>query len=173
MWRYALLLCACWTGPDPAETLPAPSPARRSADLVVTMERTACLGSCPTYTVEIRGDGTFTVKNADATTRGRTSRSRVQQLAHAIESAHFFELDEDGHPPAQAQCVTSGNTTTCSIRSFTLCTDTSHAIITVKRNGRTHTVDDAHCSDDHWLTELEEMIDAVAGTPPAQAFTVP
>ena len=170
MWRTALVfVCACWTGPDPAETLPPPV-TRRPPDLVVTMERTACFGNCPVYTVEIRGDGAVLVKNEDTVTRRHTTRSKVRQLARAIESAHFFELDDQGHPPAQAQCVTSGNTTTCSIRSFTLCTDTSHAIITVKRGDRTHTVDDAHCSDDRWLTSLETMIDAIAGTPKPPAF---
>jgi hypothetical protein len=168
LWRVALVfICACWTGPDPAETLPAP-PVRRPPDLVVTMERTTCLGDCPAYTVEIRGDGTILVKSDDSITRGRTTRSRVHQLARAIDAAHFFELDGSGHPPAQAQCVTTGNTTTCSIHSFTLCSDTSHAIITIKRGTRMHTVDDAHCTDDRWLTTLETMIDDIAGTPPQQ-----
>ena len=40
----------------------------------------------------------------------------------------------------------------------------------VKRGDRTHTVDDAHCSDDRWLMSLENMIDAIAGTPKPQEF---
>lgn len=162
MWRYALLLCACWTGPEPAETLPAP-PARTPSQLVVTMERTACFGNCPVYKVEIRGNGDVKIMAAGSVTQKHVARSAVERLARKIETTHFFDLDDQGHPPAQAQCVTNGTTTTCSIHSFTLCTDTSHAIITVKRGAQTHTVDDAHCSDDHWLTDLEDAIDVLAG----------
>jgi hypothetical protein len=150
--------------------LPPPPARTPPADFTVTMERTPCFGACPAYTVEIRGDGGVIVKNGEDLTRGHASRSRVQQLAREIDAAHFFDLDQDGRPATQPQCVTTGNTTTCSIRSFTLCTDTSHAIITVTRGDRTHTVDDAHCSEDHWLTSIENMIDALAGTPPAQRF---
>ena len=39
-------LCAACSGP--------------SADIVITLERTICLGECPDYRVEIRGDGRVT-----------------------------------------------------------------------------------------------------------------
>jgi len=159
----AVVAGACWTGPDPA-VAPQPPQPPRPIELKVTMERTPCFGSCPTYKVEINGDGTVRVHTGTSSRLARVSRARVRQLEHRIEEAHFFELDESGHVPAQMQCVQNGATTTCTMHSISLCSDTSHAIITVKRGTRTHTVDDAHCSDDSWLTGLEDEIDAVAGT---------
>lgn len=132
------------------------------------MRRTPCFGDCPAYSVEIHGDGHLLVRSGGSVRTRVVPRSRVAQLARKLEAVHFFELDDQGHPPAQAQCVQTGTMTTCTIRSFTICTDTSHAIITVKRGGRTHTIDDAHCGDDRWLAGLEDMIDVVAGTPPPQ-----
>ena len=162
MWRYALLLCACWTGPDPASAPQVPQAPRRPA-LRVTMERTPCLGTCPAYKVEVEGDGTVRVRTGGTTRLSRVSTARVRELERKIDDVGFFELDDQGHVPAQMQCLQNGSTTTCTIHSISFCSDTSHAIITVKRGTRTHTVDDAHCSDDRELLGLEDDIDALAG----------
>ncbi len=128
------------------------------------MERTGCLGNCPAYKVEIDGDGTVRILSGGTARLTRVSTTRVHDLEHLIEQVHFFELDDQGHVPAQMQCMQNGSTTTCTVHSISFCSDTSHAIITVKRGTRTHTVDDAHCSDDQLLLGLEDEIDAVAGT---------
>jgi hypothetical protein len=162
LWRYALLLCACWTGPDPATAPQAPQRPRRPA-LRVTMERTPCFGACQPYKIEIDGEGTVRVHIAGTTRMSRISASRVRELEHRIDEVGFFDLDDQGHVPAETQCVQNGSTTTCTMKSISFCSDSSHAIITVKRGTRVHTVDDAHCSDDQVLLPLEEDIDTLAG----------
>lgn len=158
----AVVVAGCWTGPDPVMA-PQPVQAPRRPALRVTMERTPCLGTCPTYKVEIEGDGTVRIHADGGTRLAHISPTRVRDLEHHLDEVHFFELDDQGHVPAQVQCLQNGSTTTCTIHSISFCSDTSHAIITVKRGTRVHTVDDAHCSDDRQLLGLEDEIDALAG----------
>ena len=159
----AVLLAGCWTGPDPAVAPQVARPPRRPA-LRVTMERTPCLGTCPAYKVEIEGDGTVRIHAGSTTRLARVSTTRVRDLEHHLDEVHFFELDDQGHVPAQMQCMQNGATTTCTIHSISFCSDAPHTILTVKRGTRTHTVDDAHCSDDGLLLGIEDEIDALAGT---------
>lgn len=172
MKRALVLAAACWTGPDaPVEPLAnqtQPQAEQPHGDLDIAMERTACFGSCPEYSVEIHRDGSVVwhgVTNVatTGTARGRASAAQLRQLARAVDATHFFELDENGHLPQKPECVRTGNTVTCSLQSITFCSDTPHAIITIRRGTETHTVDDAHCGDNTALEHLEELIDRVAG----------
>jgi hypothetical protein len=158
----AVVVAGCWTGPDPATALQQPQVPHRRA-LRVIMERTPCFGGCPTYKVAIDGDGTVRVHAAGTTRLSRVNPARVRELERHIDELGFFELDDQGHVPAETQCVQNGSTTTCTIKSISFCSDTSHAIITVKRGTRVHSVDDAHCSDDHVLLGIEQEIDTLAG----------
>jgi len=170
----ASLLAACWTGAEPEPVIPGePAPTTKPAvPLEVTLERTQCFGTCPSYTVTIRADRTV-MWNGDAYVTEVGARSSqvthhdLAELDRAITRAHFFELDDNGHVPREPACVRTGNSTSCSFSSFTLCSDTSHAIITVRRGQRVHKVDDSHCSDTPAaLIELEDAIDRIAGTGP-------
>lgn len=150
-WVALLLVAGCWWGPaHPVEPLagapPPPEPAPR-IDIDVTMQRTACMGPCPEYAVEIEHDGTVVWHGIAhvavlGTVRAHISPRRLVALEHAIARARFFELDD----PAL------------------YCADTSHAIVTVRRPGRVHTVDDAHCEDPSLLSEVEDLIDRLAGS---------
>lgn len=170
---------ACWTGPaHPVEPLlaqegsaqPAPPPAPEPpVDLDVTMERTACFGHCPEYAVEIEHDGTVVwhgIANVTmlGTARARITRAQLRRLAREVDSVRFFELDENGQLPEPPRCVQSAGTMSCTFRGRVVgCTDTSHAVITVRRGGKAHTVDDAHCEGRTVLTGLEEMVDRMVG----------
>jgi hypothetical protein len=121
------------------------------------------MGACAAYKVEIEGDGTVRVRTGGSTRVSRVSTARVRELEHHIDRVGFFDLDDQGHVPAQMECMQNGSTTTCTVHSISFCSDTSHAIITVKRGTRLHTVDDAHCSDDQLLLGIEDEIDAIAG----------
>jgi len=136
----------------------------------VMLERTPCLGMCPTYRVTIHGDGRVDwegIENVVAMGRldGPThvSRGDLEQLSHVIDEAKFFARNQYGDIESGPICTKSGNTTTCS-SSIHICTDTTHARITVSRGGRTHVVDNDHCDDKPGLDELEEMIDELAAT---------
>jgi hypothetical protein len=149
----------------------APKPAEREPlQLRVKLERTQCFGTCPAYTVVLYGSGRVEwMGHASVDALGKreahVSRATMEELSHQLDRARFFERDEYGELPRKQECTTVGGTTQCSFAtSFTLCSDTSHAIISVSRNGRVHKVDNDHCSDRPELEALEGYIDQIANT---------
>jgi hypothetical protein len=169
----AALCTGCWTGADTqaiAPTPPSKAPPREPLRLRVKLERTPCLGTCPAYTVAIAGDGRVDWvghSNVVATGRrqGRVTRTELTELARRLDRARFFERDEYGELPRKEECTTSGNTTTCTFSaSVSICSDTSHSIITASRGLRTHTIDNDHCSERPELESLEDYIDRIANT---------
>ena len=172
---WMVLLGGCWTGHEPTIADPIADPSVRQPrvprePIRVVLERTGCMGPCPSYTVTIGSDGGVQWLGeanvaAIGVRTGVVTRSQIERLARSIDRAHFFELDDSGHTPVKPACVRTGSTVSCSMRSFTMCSDTTHAIVTITRGQRTHQVDDPHCSDqDRALVELENLIDEVART---------
>lgn len=169
----AALSVGCWTGSEPppvAPATPAPTRAQQPLHLRVQLERTPCLGTCPAYTVTIAGDGrvTWTGRSnvlAIGARQGRVPRHALEQLSRLIDRARFFERNQYGELPQKPECTTTGTTTTCSFSaSVSICTDSPHAIVRVRRDGRTHAVDNDHCSDRPELDALEDYIDRIANT---------
>jgi hypothetical protein len=171
-----VVVAACWTGGDPpaAETVarhPAPGPHVPARSLEVILKRTACFGMCPVYTVRIRGNGVVQWNGETNVARpglrvAHVTPAELDELDRAIDAADFFELDDTGHAQAKPACIHDGNRTTCSFgASIVICSDTSHAIVVVRRGDQSHRVDDAQCSDqDTPLSRLETLIDRIAGT---------
>jgi hypothetical protein len=167
-----LLLAACWTGSAPATEPPAnraDEPAVPSA-FEITMERTACFGTCPIYTVSIDGDGRvrwhgeqYVVAIGDR--RATVPPKRIAEIRRMLDAVQFWKRDQRGDlADPQPECVRTGTTTSCSLsKSITICSDTSSAIITVRTTGQHHTVTNDHC-DESPLDELEAMIDDIART---------
>ena len=169
----ALLSSACWTGAEApvAEPAPAPTaPAKPAIDLRVVLERTPCLGTCPSYVVTIFGDGRVQWDGdhyvvAVGRRYGHVTHGQLDELNKRIERARFFELNDYGELPAKPECTTTGSTTSCTFgASVSICTDTPHAIITVIRAGTSHQVDDDHCSERPELDALEHYIDRIANS---------
>jgi hypothetical protein len=170
-----LVLAGCWTGSSsPAPNTPSNSVAaateRRPMRFRVTLERTPCLGMCPSYRVTIHGNGKVDWEGIDnVVAMGRLDGSRevsydeLLQLSLLIDEAKFFDRNQYGEIETGPICTKSGNTTTCS-SSIHICTDTTHSKITVSRAGRTHVVDNDHCDEKPGIDELEVMIDQLAGT---------
>jgi len=165
MRRIALvLLASCWTGPDarPATSAPAPPPALPAFE--ISLERGPCFGDCPVYRLTIRGDGRVDwLGEEHVAAPGARSRqiapADVQALENELAAARFFERDRSGRIPHGPTCVTSGSTRTCTFVSQTICGDTSPTILTVRRNGQVHQVQNDHCDDeDPVLAELERRI---------------
>jgi len=152
--------------PDPAPPdQPAPKP-RRAVDLSIKLRRTECFGMCPVFDVTVDPDGTVHyLGEANVAVKGertrRVTRAQMQELAQLVERQRFFELDQFGHIPSDGGCRRVGQSTTCTFQSFTVCTDTSHTVLTVKRprRGGEHTIDDAHCNDDGAAEQLEQRIE--------------
>jgi hypothetical protein len=161
-----VLLAGCWTGPvrepaAPPEPAPAPKPVRA---FELELSRGPCFGRCPVFRVHVRGDGRVTwepERNTAVTGKRehRISAADVAAIERALDAAQFFDRDPFGQLKRGPTCVRTGNTTSCSFTSVTICSDTSHTIIAVRRGGKSHRVDNAHCSDeDAALNELEETI---------------
>src|SRR5688500_4383846 len=97
-------LAGCWTGASPpppmtpSNATPAAEP--RAMRFRVTLERTPCLGMCPTYRVTIHGNGKVSwegIENVVAMGRldgpRQVSRDELAQLSYLIDEAKFFERD--------------------------------------------------------------------------------
>jgi hypothetical protein len=129
--------------------------------LVVTLQRTICFGRCPAYIVTIDGDGVVrwtgtTDVAAKGERRGTVARDQLARLSAAIDRARFFELDDWGRLPC-----TKPN----GLCSDLICSDTSHSIVTVRRAGAVHEIDNAHCEPSP-ADALEDLIDKLANTDP-------
>ena len=156
---------------------PAPGPAplgnqgpAASPPFSVELDRSQCMGMCPAYTVLLRDDGSVRWKGlANVTATGdRTAHvdpTKVEAVREAFDRARFMELDDSGRLPRGPQChALPDGSQECEAEGATMCTDTSHAKLTVIENGKTHATDDAHCGGEAALEQLEELVDQTAGT---------
>lgn len=64
----------------------------------VTLERTACFGTCPVYKITLRRDGTATYVGREFVERKGTYSGKIygfERLAQLIESRGYFNLKEN------------------------------------------------------------------------------
>jgi len=132
--------------------------AQRRNDLI-TLERTVCFGSCPSYRVTISQDGTVTFEGrrfvkTTGTVTEQVSPDKFQQLVDEFEGIKYFSL-QDRYTQRADGCTT-------------FMTDMPSANTSLSLNGRVKTV--AHyfgCRGPEIipaLTALERKIDEIAGT---------
>lgn len=121
------------------------------ANAVITLERTACFGTCPVYTVSILEDGTVLYNGQDfvevtGEQMGFLEPATVEAMVNAFEEAGYFEWEE----AYDTQLVTDMPTVTTS----------------VTRDGETHTI--VHYQGDNTapvaLSFLEVWIDQMVNT---------
>jgi hypothetical protein len=145
------------------------SPPKLTADkdTIITLSRGACYGTCPIYTVTIKGDGTFTLvgikfsvshdtssPRQEVKGQGNISQEQLRDLVAEFERLNYFSLD--------------GKYTTQGSDCPSYSTDASTAITSIQINGRSKSV--SHylgCSGTdtlHSLSDLESRIDKVANT---------
>src|SRR5262249_27782579 len=103
------IVIACQQGPSQVEV----------GFIVITLERTRCYGSCPAYSVTLRGDGSVEYAGeigVDIPGRqaGRIDPSRVIELTKSAESIGFFTMKS-----SYFEDCTDLPTTTISIRTRT------------------------------------------------------
>jgi hypothetical protein len=160
---------ACWTGASPEESpVDRVAPTERARPyLRVKLERTPCMEGCETYTIEIDAPRRIarwtSVEEPDAPRVVRVNGADLVELDRLIVSSRFFDRDERGNLPPESVCTNDGTTTTCSIGgSISICSDTSHAILTVSRGIRSHTVDYDFCNDNPDLVELMQLVERAA-----------
>jgi hypothetical protein len=94
-----LLLAACARRevvPPPAET---PSQTVTGSGPAITLERTACFGSCPVYTISVTSSGDVKYEGKAhvhqmGPASGRIPKDQVAALLSEIEQAGYFTYDE-------------------------------------------------------------------------------
>lgn len=121
------------------------------ANPVITLERTACFGSCPIYTVQIFADGTVVYNGerfveVEGEQTGQIEPETVEQMVEAFAEAGYFEWDEE-------------------YIHMTI-TDQPYITTSVTRDGETHTIRRYAGDSDAPLALpfLEAWIDVAAGT---------
>jgi Domain of unknown function (DUF6438) len=135
----------------------APKPAAGKAKAAVRMilDRSVCYGDCPSYRVEIDGDGSVTYEGRKfvavvGTRRATVARAEVEALLAKFRAARFFDLKDEYRAPV---------------------TDLPTFEVTLVLEGRKKTVVDYGGSFSPKyvvmpavVTELEQAIDRVAQT---------
>jgi hypothetical protein len=153
--RLAILafLAACDAGRSPAPPAPhniAVAPPV-SHEVMATLERTACYGWCPVYTLTIHRDGRVEYHGEEfvkqrGSAAAELTPGQIDELDRAFATAQYFSLGSDyTHEDA---------------------TDASSAITSYRKDGRdkkiAHYHGDEHAPDA--LTTLENAIDSIVGT---------
>ena len=120
-------------------------------EVIITLERTACYGFCPIYSLTIHGDGTVLYEGEDfVETVGKAetviSREKVEQLISEFEKVDYNSLKD-----------------TYTERTIT---DAPSVITSITRNGKTKTIEHYHgdFNAPEKLTELEDKIDEIVNS---------
>jgi hypothetical protein len=127
-----------------------PAPQGTLADVTITLERTACYGTCPVYKLTITGNGTVVYEGRDfVEVKGEQTSSispaQVQDLVAAFEQADFLTLTD-----YMEQKVT----------------DLPYAITSITIGGQTKTVNHYYGDDSapQELIDLESKIDEIVNS---------
>ncbi|MEO8257227.1 MAG: DUF6438 domain-containing protein [Acidobacteriota bacterium] len=125
-------------------------------DLAITLERSACFGECPVYTVTIDARGKVTYDGADfvRVTGRQTDQVPVARVAALLDTADrigFFRLRD------QYRVIQNADG-----RSMVV-TDLPTTFVTITRAGRSKRVED-YVGAPEGLKQLEREIDEAAGT---------
>jgi hypothetical protein len=147
-----LLLAGCGSVEDSAPAALPDPPAEPvvPADLSVTLERTACRGTCPVYTVTVKADGQVQFDGAEHVAnpgihKDTIDAKAVAELVTQVEAADFFNLDD---------CY-------CEERFF----DVPTSVVTVTMGGVSHSVTHLKGNEaPEVFLALEQKIDLVGGS---------
>lgn len=120
----------------------------------ITVERTACYGTCPVYKVTLRSDGTVSYEGkefvkAKGRRSGRISPVDFQQLARQVQHIGFFDMKDE--------YVSKQNPNGSRSRV----TDLPTTLTTVQQGKNRKTVKDYYGGPEA-LRELEDLIDRVS-----------
>ena len=121
-------------------------------NVVITLHRSACFGSCPVYNLTIYGNGTVIYEgrayvNVTGVQRSTISEATVRQLLSAFRTIEYFSLNE---------------TEIASHVIYDVPVFTSSLSV----NGKTKTILHYEGTEPDKLTDLENTIDILAGSGP-------
>jgi hypothetical protein len=142
-------------------------------DTFITLERTACYGTCPTYSAAISADGTVifsgsyykTVKGVSVWTRtgvikSRISREQVQRLIDEFEKANYFSL-KDSYIVGKDGCPAVATDNPTAYTSFQINGQTKSVNHYLGCLYLTNGFDESYPKE---LTTLENRIDEIINT---------
>jgi Domain of unknown function (DUF6438) len=144
---WFLLLALTLLASSPVVT----TPKKSDSEVLITIRREACFGSCPVYSAQIYNDGTVVYVGEEnvkvkGEQRHKISPDRVNELIKAFERIKYFSLKDKYEFDENGMSVTDQPTITTSI----------------SMNGKQKTVVDYYCAPKE-LHELENLIDKLAG----------
>jgi hypothetical protein len=157
-WAFlAALVCVACAPRSPGSDLSeTPDDAADQAP-VITLERTACFGSCPVYRLVAGADGRVTYEGTAhvrqlGTASAQTPPDRLQHLLSEIDQAGYFSF-ANRYTPAEPVCGRYA-------------TDLPSAITSIRVNGRAKRIEhDYGCgAAPGALMVLERRIDEVLGS---------
>lgn len=151
-WRRAILCMLGAIALTACAPVAAPAYEPTEGPVEISLERTACFGFCPVYTVTINGEGEVVYQgrafvNVVGERRATISREAVQQLLARFDEIHFEQLRDE--------YINHG------------ITDLPSKIVTLTRNGRTKRVVDyagTSVGMPEAVRALQDEIDRVANT---------
>ncbi len=93
---------------------------KTNSEILITIEREACFGSCPVYLAQIYTNGTVIYKGKDfvkvkAKRRYKISKDKVRELIKAFEQIKYFSLKDNYQSDEKGMSVTDLPTTITSI----------------------------------------------------------
>ena len=120
-------------------------------DVVITLERQACFGFCPVYTLTIYGDGTVIYDGEEFVAvkdrvEATIAKEKIEQLVQEFEAIDYFSLDDK----YVERTITDAQTviTSITIDSKTKAIEHYHGDFTAPEN----------------LTALEDKIDEIVNS---------
>lgn len=134
----------------------AQSDDRPKSDLLITLERTECLGSCPVYKITIRGDGSVVYQGhkfvrVEGTRRTTVDPEKVLAIAQAFVDAGYFDLAD------HYRSIKNPDGT------VTVVTDLPTTYTSLMIDSRSKEVED-YVGAPKPLKELERKVDELAGS---------
>jgi hypothetical protein len=150
---FAMMLVLLGCGDEDQENATVPR------DLFVTLERTACFGSCPAYTASVDASGLVQYDGTRCVAvygpqEARLSQQRLGEVMAALRDVDFFSLQDEYR----------GDKSYCALGFF----DGTVIVTTIRVNGMTKTVRNWHgCNAEDVATRLdafERRLDDLLGT---------
>jgi hypothetical protein len=164
------VLASSWCLPASDEVSPRdprwPPAKYKLGELSITLERTECFGTCPVYSVTIRGDGAVIYRGDKCVAvagkeRYQVSRDKVLELLNEFYARRFFDLKETYFIGNTTRVLEDSNVQELLV----LTSDVPSAVLTFKVTGYVKRVAWC-CQAPADLDALAQEVDSVGGTLP-------
>jgi hypothetical protein len=124
--------------------------SKSKSEILITIERTSCFGSCPVYSAKIYADGTVVYKGTEfVKVKGKKqyniSQERIKTLIEEFQKINYFSLKDKYDADENGMSITDQPTT----------------ITSISLDGKQKSVVNYYCAPKE-LEKLEEKIESLA-----------